>query len=159
MSAMARNSAQAPFVTACIGFALLAALLIYAVQHRARRMLGWPTAPGRIDSSGVHEFEALSGDGASQRWTTHYRANVIYSYEVGGIRYTGDKSGTTGRVSSNIPALVRRGAQRHAAGGAVAIHYNPNNPAESILDPRTGPLWLLWLIPASVLALAWFVAS
>jgi hypothetical protein len=158
MASIVANPAQAPFVTACIGFALFAALIIYGVQHRARRMLAWPTAPGRIEASGVHEFQALSTDDGSSRWVTEYRANVVYSYEVGGVRYTGDKSGTTGRVSSNIAALVRSGAARYPAGSAVEIHYNPDNPAESILNPRVGALWLLWLIRAAVLALAYFVA-
>jgi hypothetical protein len=61
-------------------------------------------------------------------------------------------------VSSNIAALVRPSAARYPTGSAVDVRYNPDNPAESILDPRVGPLWLLWLIPAAVLVLAWFVA-
>src|SRR5262249_15582749 len=153
------NPKQAPFVTACLGFALLAALIIFDIQRSLGRMLAWPTAPGRIEKSGVHEFEALTGDDGSQQWTTHYRSNVVYSYEVAGVRYTGDKVGTTGRASSNMAALVRSVAARYPAGSAVVIRYNPDNPAESILDPRAGPLWLLWLIPAAVLALAWFVGQ
>ena len=73
------------------------------------------------------------------------------------MRYSSDKSGTTGRVSSNIEALVRKRAAAYPAGMAVEVHYNPDNPAEAILNPRTGPLWLLWLIPAAMLTLAYFV--
>jgi uncharacterized protein DUF3592 len=155
MSSIVRNPAEAPFVTACIGFALVAALVIFGIQRSVGRMRAWPTVPGRIEASGVHAFEARDSD--SPRWITQYRSNVVYSYEVGGVRYTGDKVGTTGRASSNIAALVRSGGARYPAGSAVEIHYNPDNPAESILDPRVGPLWLLWLIPAAVLALAYFV--
>ena len=156
--AFVRNPTEAPFVAACIGFALLAALVIYAIQRNVARTLSWPKVPGRIEESGVHEFQQLqTRSGGSSYWATRYRSNILYSYEVAGVRYTSDKSGTTGRISSNIEAFVRKGAQAFPAGMAVEIHYNPDNPAEAILNPRTGPLWLLWLIPAAVLTLAYFV--
>jgi Protein of unknown function (DUF3592) len=158
MSGLVRDPAGAPFVTACVGFALLSALIIYAIQRNVGRMRAWPVAPGRIDASDVREFEELStSDDHRSRVETRFRSSIVYSYEVGGVRYTGDKLGTTARVSSNIPAGARRGATRYAPGSQVDIRYNPENPAESILDPRIGPLWLLWLIPAAMLALAWFV--
>jgi hypothetical protein len=150
------NPTTAPFVTACLGFAFFAALMIFGIQRNVARMRAWPTVPGRIGSSDVHEFQALSqSDAGSSRWVTRYRGSVVYSYEVGGVRYTGDQRGTTGRTSSNVAAFVRPGA-RYQPGRVVEIHYNPDNPAESILDPRTGPLWLLWLIPAAMLALAYY---
>ena len=158
MSGLVRNPAQAPFATACIGFALLAAFVIYGIQRNVSRMRAWPVAAGRIESSGVREFKSLSTTGSGRsRWTTMFRSNIVYSYEVGGVRYTGDKLGTTGRFSANIAAFAQRGAARFAPGSQIEIRYNPDNPAESIFDPRTGALWLLWLIPAGVLALAWFV--
>ena len=63
-------------------------------------------------------------------------------------------AGTTARVSSNIARPMRPG---YAKGAAVTVHYNPENPAEAIVDPRTGPLWLLWLVPVAMLVLAYFV--
>ena len=158
MSGLVRSPAEAPFVAACIGFALLAAFVIYGIQRNVSRMRGWPAAAGRIESSGVRQFKTLSAaDSGRSRWTTMFRSNIVYSYEVGGVRYTGDKLGTTGRFSANIAAFAQRGAARYAPGSSVEIRYNPDNPAESIYDPRTGALWLLWLIPAGVLTLAWFV--
>jgi hypothetical protein len=158
MSGLVRNPAEAPFVAACIGFALVAAFVIYGIQRNVSRMRAWPVAAGRIDSAGVHAFKELStSDSGRRQWVPRFRSNIVYSYEVGGVRFTGDKLGTTGRFSSNISAFARRGAARYAPGSAVEIHYNPENPAESILNPRSGPLWLLWLIPAGVLVLAWFV--
>ena len=158
MSGLVRNPAEAPFVTACIGFALVAAFVIYGIQRNVARMRAWPVAAGRIESSGVREFKTLStNDSGRSRWTTMFRSDVVYSYDVDGVRYTGDKLGTTGRFSANIAAFAQRGAARYAPGSQIEIRYNPDNPAESIYDPRTGALWLLWLIPAGVLALAWFV--
>jgi hypothetical protein len=144
------NSVAAPFVSACIGFALLAALVIFGIQRNVARMRHWPTVPGRIESADVKAFQTRAGD--RSRWVTHFRPNVTYGYEVKGVRYTGHKTGTTARVSSNIARPMRPG---HAEGAAVTVHYNPENPAEAIVDPRTGPLWLLWLVPAAMLVLAW----
>jgi hypothetical protein len=159
IAAMIPNPATAPFVTACLGFGLVAALMILGIQRNVARMRGWPVVPGRIGSADVREFQALSqSDAGSSRWVTRYRGNVVYSYEVAGVRYSGDRIGTTGRVSSNIGAWVRPNA-RYQPGKVVDIHYNPDNPAESILDPRTGPLWLLWLVPAVMLSLAYYAAG
>ena len=154
VSAFVRDPLEAPFVAACVGFALLAALVIYAIQRHVARMAKWPTVPGRIVSYGVRQFEKLDDDG--RRWRTWHRADVQYSYDVNGVPYTGDKTGTTGRASTTTPWLLGRGAS-YAAGDPVDIHYNPENPAESILRPRLGPLLLLWLIPVAVLALGYAV--
>jgi uncharacterized membrane protein len=153
------NPATAPFVTACLGFALVAALMIFGIQRNVARMRAWPTVPGRIGSADVREFQALSeSDAGSRRWVTRYRGSIVYSYEVAGVRYSGDQIGTTGRVSSSMSGLVRPNA-RYQPGKVVDIHYNPDNPAESILAPRSGPLWLLWLVPAAMLALAYVAAG
>jgi hypothetical protein len=156
VSVFARDPRKAPFVAACVGFALLAALVIYAIQRHVARMTKWPTVPGRIEFSGVRQFEKLDDDGGRSR--TWHRADVQYSYDVNGVRYTGDKTGTTGRASTTTPWVLGRGAP-YAAGDAVDIHYNPENPTESILNPRLGPLWWLWIVPIGVLALAYAIAQ
>lgn len=158
MRSLVRNPAEAPFVTACVGFALLSALVVWAILRNVARQRSWPTAPGRIESSGVRQFQELERrDRGASRWRTRYRAEIIYSYEVAGVRYTADKSATGGRVSSNIEAFARKAAEQVPAGTAVEVHYNPDNPAESAIDPRIGWLFLLWLIPAAMLTLAYFV--
>lgn len=60
------------------------------------------------------------------------------------------------RVSANVAALTEPDAG-YAPGRVVEIHYNADNPAEAILNPSTRGLWLLWLLPAAILALAYVV--
>ena len=158
MATLVRDPDTAPFVTACIGFALLAALGIFAIQRNAARQRSWPVVKGRIERSGVHEFQELERrDNAPDRWRNAYRADVIYGYDVAGVHYTGDTAASGTRVSSNLESVARKMAEKYPAGMAVEVHYNPDNPAESAIDPKTGWLVLLWLIPVAMLALAYTV--
>ena len=154
---MVPNSAHAPFVAACVGFALVAALFIWGFQRAAARTRTWPTVAGQIASSGIHEFHELEQNEHSSRWQTLYRPEVTYNYELAGIRYTGDKVNMGGTVSASTDALARRVAAKYPVGAAVEVHYNPGNPAESVLEPRATVLWLFWLMPAAILALAYYV--
>jgi hypothetical protein len=155
MAVILRDPREAPFVTACLGFAFFAALIIFGIQRNMARMQRWPTVPGQIETADVRTFTTWDSD--EKRRVTRHRPNIVYAYEVGGLRYTGTQVGATARTTSNIVALVRPRNKAHEPGSAVEVHYNPENPAESIVGPRSGPLWLLWLIPAAVLALAWAV--
>lgn len=150
------NPAKAPFIAICIGFALFAGLIVYAIQRQAFQTLRWPKAPGRIESATIRSFEKLETRGKTKRWVTYYRPEILYSYEVGGVRYTGSDVGGSTR-SSTDEASVKKPDLDYAPGRAVEIHYNKDNPAESILDPSARGLWLLWLFPIGVLALAFVV--
>ncbi len=155
MALVLRDPREAPFVTACLGFALFAALIIFGIQRNMARMQRWPTAPGRIEAADVRAFTVYDHD--QHRRVTRHRPNIVYGYEVGGVRYMGTQVGSAARVSSNLPALIRPRDAVYAPGRAVEVHYNPANPADSIVAPRSGPIRLLWLIPAAVLMLAWLV--
>jgi hypothetical protein len=151
------NTAHAPFVAACVGFALIAALLLWGFQRAAARTRAWPTVAGRIASSGIHEFHQSEQNGNSSRWRTYYRPEVTYTYDFAGVRYTGDKVNVAGMVSASTDALASRTAAKYPVGTAVDVHYNPDNPADSVLEPRVAILWLFWLMPAVMLALAYYV--
>jgi len=147
---------RVPFVTACTLFALVAALFCVAFQKNAARARTWPKVKGRVETSGVQAYQERNTD--DKRWRTMYRADVSYSYQVGGVRYVGDKMSLGGKFSSSIEALAKRTAARLKRGATVDVFYNPQNPTEAVLQPRAGKLWLMWLIPAAVFALAFVVA-
>ena len=70
---------------------------------------------------------------------------------------TPDTAASGTRVSSNVQAIARKMAVKYPAGMTVEIHYNPDNPAESVLSAGSRWLLLLWLLPLGMLALAYFV--
>jgi hypothetical protein len=109
-----------------------------------------------VESSGVHAFESRDSDDGRSRTT--YRADVVYSYEVAGVRYTRDKLGSS-QMSSNVEKFARRISDRYPAGSMIEIHYNPANPAEAIVKPGGRALLLLWLIPLAMVILAYIAAQ
>ena len=157
VAALIPNVIEAPFVTACVGFALVWALFTYAFQKAGARARKWPTVSARIETSGVREYHA-SDSHEHSRVQTYYRPDVTYSYDVGGVRYTGDKVPVAGTASAGTDALARRTAAKYPTGKIIEVHYNPDNPSESVLEPRVRGLWLLWIVPAAMLALAYYVA-
>jgi hypothetical protein len=158
MESIVPNTDKAPFVTACIGFALLFALVVFGFQRTAARAKTWPVAPGRVEKSDVHAYESIDRDEKVTRRRTMYRPDVIYSYAVAGVRYRGDKVSVSG-MSTNLDSIARRVAARYPVGTELQVHYNPDNPGESAIDPRL-PLafWLFYLVPAGVLAIGYLAA-
>jgi hypothetical protein len=91
-------------------------------------------------------------------WVTQYRPEVVYAYEVDGVRYSGSRDAMGGQTSSTFESLARRTAARYPEGLPVDVRYNPDNPAESTIDTRIPGIWILWLVPPLFLALAWLAA-
>jgi hypothetical protein len=61
-------------------------------------------------------------------------------------------------MSASTDALARRSIVKYPTGRIVEVHYNPDNSSESVLEPRVRSLWLLWIVPVAMLALAYYVA-
>lgn len=146
-----------PFVAACIGFAALFALFVFGFQRAAARARAWPTAPGRVEKSDVRSYESIDHDSTTSRSQTMYRPDVVYSYAVAGVQYHGDKVSS---MSTNTDSVARRVAARYPVGTKLQVHYNPDNPGESAIDPRL-PLafWLFYLVPIGILAIGYLAAS
>jgi hypothetical protein len=67
------------------------------------------------------------------------------------------EEGWAAHVAKFVSPVVMS-AEKYPAGSAIEVHYNPDNPAESAINP--GSVWfnLLWLVPAAMLTLADFIA-
>ena len=156
METIVPNTDKAPFVTACIGFALLFALVVFGFQRSAARARTWPTAPGRVEKLDVRSYEKIDRDDNTTRRQTMYRPDVVYSYAVAGVQYRGDKVSS---MSTSSDAIARRSAARYPVGTELQVHYNPDNPGDSTIDPRL-PLWfwLFYLVPAGVLAIGYLAS-
>ena len=82
----------------------------------------------------------------------------MYTYEVDGVTYQGDRL-TIGTFTSSSQGLARRTAAKYPVGSEIKVHYDPLSPGESVINPRSGPHLVLWLVAAAVFAFAWAVAT
>jgi hypothetical protein len=86
---------------------------------------GWLTAQGEVISSKVIERDA-------GRSGTRYRPEIIYAYVVDDNRYT------SSRIIFGSPGSSRSSAQsrtdQYSVGRAVDVLYNPDDPADAVLE-------------------------
>jgi Protein of unknown function (DUF3592) len=80
----------------------------------------WPTTPGIVEKSYA----------TTDRRMRH--VHIVYSYEVEAIPYR------SARVAfgSYSPAAGRRWLQQYPVGASVEVHFDPQGPSMSVLEPR-----------------------
>ena len=113
---------------------------------RSLKVRGWPTVPGKI-------FEKTVGSstttGAS-RPGRYFEPRVKYSYSVDGKTYTGE------RIGPATAAYDENKARRiiDELPEAVAVYYNPRDPADAYLQPASYGLAVIALLAGAVCLLA-----
>ena len=95
----------------------------------------WPATMGNIITSTIERRS--SGDGY-----TDYPV-VQYSYQVGGQAYQSYKLAPGPEVGGTG---ARKVIAKYPAGAQVMVFYDPQNPAEAVLERKAPAQWLLWLI-------------
>ncbi len=116
-----------PFAGAGIGILLLS---VIPSLYEGMQMQGWPVTQARVLSA---ELKTHSGD------STTYEAIGRYEYDVAGRSYTGTRLGistTADNIGDWHQQMSSRLHQAQRNGSTVSIHYNPEDPTQSIVDPR-----------------------
>lgn len=102
----------------------------------------WPQAPGRVTESETRPNQRANG-------LPGHRYRVLYEYQIGSRVYEGNTvSGGVFPYGSRSWALRRAGA--YPAGSTVQVHFDPEDPEQSVLEPG---LSLECLYPVAVLLL------
>ena len=108
--------------------AIVIGVIPFVVQFRqglrADASKKWPTASGTITASAL---EQLPGN----KW--RYRAAVRYAYRASGKAYEGSRvfwGGNEGR-EKHMASVI----ETYPEGAKVRVFYDPNDPAEAVLDP------------------------
>jgi hypothetical protein len=124
-----------------IGFLLLLAGPFF-VWHGASDIITalsaktWPTTQGFVESSDV-----TSKRGSKGRIT--YTPVVVYSYEIAGVKHTGDRVDYGDRGSSSMEKAISVVA-KYPKGAQVSVHYKKKNPTDSVLEVgTTSDNWLV----------------
>ncbi|HTV36255.1 MAG TPA: DUF3592 domain-containing protein [Xanthobacteraceae bacterium] len=103
-------------------------VVLYVVQLRqglrADASKKWPKAQATVIASALE---------SSPEHKRRYRAAIRYRYRVGAKNYQSDRvfwGGNEGR-RRHMESVV----SLYPAGASIGIHYDPQNPAEAVIDP------------------------
>lgn len=88
-----------------------------------KRAESWPATQGRVESTGMNESERFRTNTSSRPSI----ANLSYSYEVSGTRYSGSFKKKFGTDEESEDFL------RGLTGKEVRVQYNPGHPSRSFL--------------------------
>jgi hypothetical protein len=120
-------------------FFLLWGTVVSVIQTRALwrgwQARRWPATTGQVLDVGLRYHRARRGG---------YLPEVRYRYAVGGQELVGSRLRFGGRtlLSERAAKAALRGAQ---PGAEVAVHYNPQDPREAVLQPGVSIGDVVWL--------------
>lgn len=108
--------------------------------------LAWPRCDGRITHAAVESARDKDDNET-------YSAHIAYAYSVNGQSFNADRLTWGGRASSGDSRAAEAAVARYPVGSAVQITYNPENPAEAVLEPaNTGGLRTLMMVAVTFIA-------
>jgi Protein of unknown function (DUF3592) len=102
----------------------------------------WPTVSGKVADSKVTMHYDDEGD-------RMYGSFVSYLYNVDGLAYNGDKR-SFGDYSSNNRQRAEKIVARYMPGTDVKVYYRPDDPEDSVLEPGTNMVMVLFLLLPAV---------
>jgi hypothetical protein len=110
-----------------VGGYLLAFHVGRPAMKKAEASEGWPTTTGVVTHSEVARDHDSDG--------TMYRPDVEYEYTVDGQDYVGNTITVGAKVSTNVAGGAQKKVNEYPVGKEVKVHYDPDDPAESCLEP------------------------
>ena len=105
------------------------------IQLKAQRAKSWPSVLGKVLESSMRAV--LDNRGRT------YQAYILYEYAVGGVTHRSDVW-RLGVGSSSFTKASTRAVERYPAGTAVTVFFDPDNPADAILEPGKAS-WFLFV--------------
>jgi len=119
--------------------AAIGALMSFVRMRRlASASFGWPTVAGTIKSSTVIEElieDRRNDDNKQIKKIPRYQVDLRYAYRVGRRDFVGlnPNWGWTGIYG--LRELAEKAASQYQPGQAVTVYYDPQRPANAVLDP------------------------
>jgi|SRR3954447_6492053 Protein of unknown function (DUF3592) len=107
------------------------------------RSSSWPAVPGKIIHSHTKKVKvggSSVGQSNAPKLTT-YRPQIIYSYEVSGVRLAGRRIQFASEPHTRMRSKVEDSVSEYPAGSTVTVYYDPAKPAESVLKPGVNAFW------------------
>jgi hypothetical protein len=111
--------------------------VIFYMRRKMSQASGWPSTNGVVTASSVEARSSGEDEGF-----TDYPV-VRYSYQVGGQAFQGNRIALGPETGGSG---ARKTVARYATGAPVTVFYNPQNPAEAILEKKAPAQALIWII-------------
>jgi hypothetical protein len=147
-----------PQLTIFFGLCGLWILFIFWDSRRQTAQAArWPTVTGRIVSSGVESYTTRVGGRGGNR-ATYFEAVVEYSYKVKDREYHSTKVAFGANVAGGQGPAEERAA-RYRPQSDVAVHYDPTNPSNAVLETKVAVGWLMLALAMVFLGLAVFFSA
>lgn len=155
------NNLEAVIPTICISgvitiFAFAGLFLLFKLMQSfllAKQSKHWLTTPGKVVFSGVETQTTTDESGT----TTTYLAKVIYEYQVADqlfqhnrIAFNSDSSTSNYKSQAAISA-------RYQIEKPTLVYYDPENPAEAVLERKVTFVMTTIIISALFLGISLFV--
>ena len=99
------------------------------ILDNAKASRDWPSVPGVITRSAV---ATKRSDGK-----TMYSSDVVYRYQVEGRELTCNSVFFGGNTSSSNSSAAYNVTGRYPEGAEVDVYYEPEDPANAVLEPGT----------------------
>lgn len=136
-----------------VPFVIIALVFLFMglnARRRASIAKTWPQTVGQVLASGVESRR-------SSRSTAYY-LKVVYTYQVNGQQLTSDRVTLGAPIGlGNYRAMEKRAAA-YPPGNSVMVYYNPDNPAEAVLE-TSAPSGTIFIIIAIIIILILVVTN
>jgi len=120
--------------------AAIMAYQAFSAQKQAWLARNWPQTEGTIISAQVKSsrVRVRRGSSGGYRMTTRYEPQVIYRYLANGSSHESKRLYLGDTVGYSGPGPAEKILTRYPVGMPVTVYYNPDNPTEATLSPKTG---------------------
>ena len=118
-------------------FGAVAAWILYTYfqqRREAEESAGWPATQGTIVLSTVKVSTTRHEDDDEIWEEISYFPKVQYEYSVMGKTYTGGRIAFGASKGFSSRAAAEKVLERYPVGETVTVYYNPNNPADAVLE-------------------------
>lgn len=123
---------------ACFAVAIGSVASFVRDRRQSRASTSWPMVSGRITRAAVveEEIEDRRDDEAirTPRHTRRYQVDLRYAYHVGGRDLTGTAVGAGWTPVFGRRADADAAAALYREGQLVAVHYDPADPSNAVLE-------------------------
>jgi hypothetical protein len=109
--------------------------IIFFMRQKMTAVSQWPSTMGSVVMSRIDRRSSSDG-------YTDY-PYVQYSYQIGGQTYQSTKLAPGPDVGGTGAGKV---VAKYPAGAQVMVFYDPQNPAEAVLERKAPAMWLMWLL-------------